>query len=134
MPTIPLRSRLLLAVFIGGAIGTTLRAAGAELWPPGPGDWPWPTFAANLIGALALGFVAEWWAEHHDQRSLLGGGLCGGLTTFSTMQLELLRMLDHDELALAAGYAAASLTAGVLLARAGRWWADHPHSPRRRAG
>jgi CrcB protein len=44
---------------------------------------------------------------------LWGTGLCGGLTTFSTMQLELLALLDRDDVALALGYAAASVALGL---------------------
>ena len=46
------------------------------------------------------------------RRPLLGTGLCGGLSTFSTMQLEILKMLERARLGLAAGYAAASIAAG----------------------
>jgi CrcB protein len=48
------------------------------------------------------------------RRPLLGTGFCGALTTFSTMQLELLGMLDAGRTALAAAYAAASIAAGFL--------------------
>ena len=46
------------------------------------------------------------------RRPLLGTGLCGGLSTFSTMQVEILKMLDAHAWGLAAGYAAASIAAG----------------------
>lgn len=46
------------------------------------------------------------------QRPFLGTGVCGGLTTFSTLQVELVRMLDAGAWLLALGYAAASLLAG----------------------
>jgi CrcB protein len=48
------------------------------------------------------------------RRPLLGTGICGALTTFSTMQIELLSMLDRDAVGLAAGYAAASVAGGFL--------------------
>ena len=48
------------------------------------------------------------------RRPLLGTGLCGALTTFSTMQLELLQMLDRGAWGLALAYAGASVAAGFL--------------------
>ena len=46
------------------------------------------------------------------RRPLLGTGLCGGLSTFSTMQVEILKMLSAHAWGLAAGYIAASIVAG----------------------
>jgi CrcB protein len=48
------------------------------------------------------------------RRPFVGTGFCGAFTTFSTMQLELLRMIDDNAFGLAAGYMAASLAAGYL--------------------
>ncbi len=110
--------RELAAVFAGGAIGAVARAEVTELLPSVPGRWPWGTFAVNLVGAFMLGFFATRLQERLPpsayRRPFLATGLCGGLTTFSTMQLELVRMFDHSSPALALGYAAASLTGGMI--------------------
>jgi fluoride exporter len=45
------------------------------------------------------------------QRPFLGTGLCGALTTFSTVQLELYRMIQAHEWTLGVGYASATLVA-----------------------
>ena len=110
--------RELAAIFAGGVIGALARVGLVEALPFTPGQWPWATFAANVVGALALGYFTTRLQERLPlsayRRPFLGTGLCGALTTFSTLQLELLQMLDHGEGGLAAGYAAASVAAGLL--------------------
>jgi CrcB protein len=110
--------RELAAIFLGGAIGALARYGLAQALPHRSGTWPWATFAVNVAGALALGYLTTRLQERLPpsayRRPLLGTGLCGALTTFSTMQIELLQMLDRGEPGLAASYAAASLAAGLL--------------------
>ena len=83
----------LLAVFAGGALGAVARAALAQSVAVTPHSWPWATFAANLLAALLLGYfvtrLQERLPPHTYMHSLLGTGLCGALSTFSTMMLEL---------------------------------------------
>lgn len=114
MPRIDRRE--LAAIFAGGVVGALLRVALTRLAPTQPGDWPWTTFAINVAGAFLLGSFVTGLQERLPlssyRRPLLGTGFCGALTTFSTMQLELLRMLDAHRYGLAAGYAAVSVAAG----------------------
>jgi fluoride exporter len=110
--------RELAAVFVGGALGTVARAALETFAAPDPGRWPWPTFAVNIVGAFLLGYFTTRLLERLPvssyRRPLLGTGLCGGLTTFSTMQVEILKMLEHHHYGLAVGYTTASVAAGLL--------------------
>jgi CrcB protein len=110
--------RELAAVFVGGALGTLARVALAAVAAPEPGHWPWPTFIVNIVGAFLLGYFTTRLLERLPvssyRRPLLGTGVCGGLTTFSTMQVETVRMLEQHHYGLAAGYTAVSLVAGLL--------------------
>ena len=110
--------RELAAIFIGGFIGAIARSGLVELLPHQPAQWPWPTFIANLLGAFLLGYFTTRLQERLPlsayRRPFLGTGLCGALTTFSTMQLELLRMLDGEHFLLAVTYAGVSVLAGFL--------------------
>ena len=114
--------RRLAAIYAGGVIGALARVGLAQAAPHGSGAWPWGTFVVNMAGALLLGwFVAR--LRDHPEDSLahpfLTTGICGTLTTFSTMQLELFEMVDDGNLGLALGYLGATLAAGFLFVRAG---------------
>ena len=110
--------RELAAVFVGGALGTLARAALETVAAPEPGHWPWPTFVVNIVGAFLLGYFTTRLLERLPvssyRRPLLGTGICGGLTTFSTMQVEIIKMLEHHNYGLAVGYTVASIVAGLL--------------------
>jgi fluoride exporter len=106
----------IVAIFTGGALGTLLRAALSEAFPQPATSWPWPTFAVNITAAFLLGYFVTRLQERLPlssyRRPLLGTGLCGGLSTFSTMQVEIVKMLGAHAWGLAAGYAAVSVGAG----------------------
>ena len=111
--------RELAAIFAGGVIGALARARarrgapvdarrsgrGPPSSPTSSGRWLLGYFTTRLQERLPLSAY---------RRPFLGTGLCGALTTFSTLQLELLQMLDHGDGGLAAGYAVASIAAGLL--------------------
>jgi CrcB protein len=108
--------RELAAIYAGGVVGALARVGLLQAAPRGVGAWPWATFTANLIGALLLGYFVTRLQERLPpssyRRPFLGTGLCGALTTFSTLQLELFEMLDAGHLALALAYASATLVGG----------------------
>ena len=110
--------RELAAVFAGGALGTLARAGLSSLAVADPTRWPWPTFTVNIVGAFLVGYFTTRLLERLPlssyRRPLLGTGLCGGLTTFSTMQVETVTMIQHQQYELAAGYTAASIALGLV--------------------
>jgi fluoride exporter len=110
--------RELAAIFAGGGIGTLGRVALNNLMVRDPHHWPWPTFTVNIVGAFLAGYFTTRLLERLPtssyRRPLLGTGLCGGLTTFSTMQVETLKMIEHGHWALAAGYTLTSIAVGLV--------------------
>jgi CrcB protein len=117
-----------LLVALGGAAGAVLRfAIGQAVGARPPGAFPWATFAINVVGALALGVVM---ALTHDtehgwrMRALLGIGLCGGFTTFSSFSYETLALIEARAYGAATLYSLGSVAAGLLAVTAGVWAAE----------
>src|SRR4051794_32196005 len=114
--------RKLSAIYVGGVLGALIRVGLAEALPFDPGSWPWPTFAVNLVGAFALGYFFASFRDHTAEQlhhPFFATGVCGTLTTFSTMQLELSAMVEGSYLGLALAYSAATIAFGFLALRAG---------------
>ncbi|WP_328720769.1 CrcB family protein [Streptomyces sp. NBC_00247] len=106
-----------LLVVVGGMVGAPLRLLtdrlvrryhGAGL----PYVFPWGTFAANAAGSLLLGALTGA-AVSAPVYALLGTGLCGALTTYSTFSYETLRMAESGRAFLAGANVAASLLVGL---------------------
>jgi CrcB protein len=110
--------RELAAIFAGGSLGAIARVLVARHVGSAAPDWPWSTFLINVSGTFLLGFFATRLQERlplsRYPRPLLGTGFCGAYTTFSTFQLELLRMIEADRLGLAFLYAGSSIATGFL--------------------
>jgi len=81
----------LAAIFAGGFGGAIARAALAQSLVTGPGQWPWATFIVNMLGAALLGYFVTRLQERLPpslyRRAFLATGVCGALTTFSTVMV-----------------------------------------------
>ena len=111
---------IVLAVLAGGMVGAPARyLADRAIAARRDSVFPLGTFTVNMAGSLVLGFLLG--AQHHlglppAVFALLGTGLCGGLTTFSTFGYETLRLLEDGALSEAGLSVLGSLVTGVLLA------------------
>lgn len=118
--------RDIILVMMGGAVGSALRYLVGALWQvPGamsqvPGSFPWPTFIVNVVGSFVLGLVAAL-STHHDvlsrnQALLLGTGLCGGFTTFSTFSVETISLIEQQRFDIVATYIIATIFSTLIAA------------------
>ncbi|MFD4628286.1 fluoride efflux transporter CrcB [Streptomyces sp. NPDC058284] len=112
-----------LLVAVGGMVGAPLRyLTDRAVQVRHRTDFPWGTFTANVTGCLILGVVTgavnAGAASPHTQL-LLGTGLCGALTTYSTFSYETLRLAERRARFYAAANALGSVVAGLGAAFAG---------------
>jgi fluoride exporter len=118
-----LHPRTIAVIALGGAAGTLGRVELGRLIPTTTNGFPWPTFAANITGAFIIGVVIVLVLERLPPtryvRPLIGTGFCGGLTTFSTLVVEIDLLVKAGRVGLAIGYLAASLAAGMIAVFAG---------------
>jgi CrcB protein len=117
----------LLLVMAGGAVGTGLRyAAGLVLSrPPGSLALPWSTWLVNVAGSFFLGFVAAVAADRRlfgaELRVVVGTGVLGGFTTYSSFNLEALELFERGAQARTALYVGATLVGCLCAGAAGLW-------------
>lgn len=108
----------LLAVLVGGAIGTSLRFAVDVVLPHGGTAFPVGTFLVNLVGSFVLAvLVARVWRTAVEWlRAGLGAGLLGSFTTFSALAVSAVEMTSVGVGAQAVIYVVASLVGGITAA------------------
>lgn len=97
----------------GGVLGALARAGAQAAVPHRPGEFPWATFAVNVVGCLLIGVLTAVLAArpaHPLARPFLGVGVLGGFTTFSAYAVDAQRLLTDG----AAGTAGVYLAATVL--------------------
>ncbi len=122
------------AVAVGGAIGASARYGIELAWPTPSGGFPWATLAVNVSGCALMGAlmvaITELWVGHRLLRPLLGTGVLGGYTTFSTFAGDvdtlaaaghpvraLLYLLTTPVLVLTATWTMAGLTRRLIIRR-----------------
>lgn len=131
----PVQSKLLLLVFVGGGLGSVARylvtLAGVALAGTG---FPWGTMTVNVVGSAVMGAFSGYLfsrapgAGSDALRLFFMTGVLGGFTTFSAYSLDTVALWERGAQTLAAVYAVASvvvslavLTAALFAARG--WFA-----------
>ena len=111
---------LVVAIGLVGGLGAIARFLldGAVAGRAGK-EFPYGTLAVNVLGAFILGVLVGASLSVNSFR-LLGTGLIGAFTTFSTWMLESQRLGEDGEIALGALNFGVSLILGIAAAWAGR--------------
>ncbi|MBQ0863004.1 fluoride efflux transporter CrcB [Streptomyces smyrnaeus] len=112
-----------LLVIAGAAVGAPLRyLTDRAVQARHDALFPWGTFVVNIAGSLLLGLVsgaALAGAASSSVQLLLGTGLCGALSTYSTFSYETLRLAEQGAARYALLNVAASVSVGLGAACAG---------------
>jgi CrcB protein len=117
-------SKELIAIFLGGGIGSVLRycvqmALHERIIPY---SFPWATFTVNILGSFLIGLFYSLSARFNlstEVRMLLTTGLCGGFTTFSTFSNDGLIMIKQGFYGMFILYTLLSIILGITAAFAG---------------
>ena len=111
----------LLAVLVGGAVGTSLRLGVDVVLPHGGVAFPVGTFLINLVGSFVLALlVARVWPSAAEWlRAGLGPGLLGSFTTFSALAVSAVELSSDGAGAEAVIYVVASVVGGITAALLG---------------
>ena len=119
---------MVLAVALGGALGAVTRYGASLASAKAFGTaFPWGTLLINVLGSLALGYLAVTMAQRaapETVRALWTVGFLGALTTFSTFSMETVALWEAGYTTRALLYVGASVVLGVVGAALGAAWAS----------
>ncbi|MEU8974341.1 chromosome condensation protein CrcB [Streptomyces sp. MUSC 14] len=117
-----------LLVVVGAVVGAPLRyLTDRAVQKRHDTVFPWGTFTVNVVGCLILGLLsgaASAGAASPHVQLLLGTGLCGALTTYSTFSYETLRLAEDGARFYAVANVVASVVAGLGAVFVGVSFAD----------
>lgn len=111
---------LAVAVGLAGAVGAVARyLLDGAIQDRTTGDFPFGTLTVNVVGSFVLGLVAGLVLKHSASRevhAVVGTGLCGGLTTWSTAAWESVRLAQDDSLAAGLRFTLVNLALSLVFA------------------
>ena len=113
----------IIAVFVGGGIGSLLRYLFNKIEWLSIYNFNYSTLISNILGCLILGLAVGYFLKNNNHNSItfifLTVGLCGGFTTFSAFSMENLNIIENGEFLKFFTYVMASLLSGILSVYAG---------------
>src|SRR5262245_19031587 len=122
-----MQGAIILAVALGGAIGSVARYVLAGVMQPAGSPLNWGILWVNVIGGFVMGVIVEAsalkWNLTPELRAFLTVGILGGFTTFSTFSLDSVLLLQKGAYGAAAGYIGGSVILSILALFVGLWLA-----------
>ncbi|WP_455166981.1 fluoride efflux transporter CrcB [Streptococcus sp.] len=106
-----------LGIFLAAMLGGLVRYL-VSTWLPASPDFPWGTLLVNYLGIFCLVYLVKGVYKGTSKGLVLalGTGFCGGLTTFSSLILDAVKLLDTERYLSLVMYLLLSIGGGLLLA------------------
>ncbi len=108
-----------LGIFLAAMLGGLVRYfVSSQL--PASSEFPWGTLLVNYLGIFCLVYLVKGYLVYKGSSKglvlALGTGFCGGLTTFSSLLLDAVKLLDTGRYLNLVMYLLLSIGGGLLLA------------------
>ena len=108
-----------LGIFLAAMLGGLVRYFVSSQLLASP-EFPWGTLLVNYLGIFCLVYLVKGYLLYKESSKglvlALGTGFCGGLTTFSSLMLDAVKLLDTERYLSLVMYLLLSIGGGLLLA------------------